>query len=218
MGNRGNGEWWDHRNHQRIGVAVAAAPEGPWQRLDHPVLDVSPGHWDSLMVSNPTVTDTPDGRYLMIYKGVEEGPAPFGGRVLHGAAWADSPTGPFEKHPEPLFDESGVKFGFEDPFIWREDDGYFCIIKDMCGHISHSGESSLVLMHSSDGIHWEKSEPCQVQGRKVKWDDGMTRSYDRIERPSVFWDAESGALSLLAAVKPESGQDLSFTVRLILLP
>jgi hypothetical protein len=215
MGNRGNGEWWDHRNHQRIGVAVADAPEGPWQRFDQPVLDVSPGAWDGLMVSNPTVTDTADGRFLMIYKGVAEGPLPFGGRVLHGAAWADAPTGPFEKYPEPLFNESGVKFGFEDPCIWREGAGYFCIIKDMGGHVSLTGESSLVLMQSPDGIHWEKGEPCPVQGKKLKWIDGATRSYERIERPSIFWDAASGGLSLLAAVKTESELDLSFTLRLI---
>ena len=158
--------WWDHRNHQRIGVAVADAPEGPWKRFDQPVLDVSPGAWDSLLVSNPTVTDTPDGRYLMIYKGVGEGPAPFGGRVLHGAAWADSPLGPFKKDPKPLFDEAGVKFAFEDPFIWREGNAYFCIIKDMGGHASPSGKSSLLLMQSPDGFHWEKGEPLLVVGKE----------------------------------------------------
>lgn len=39
MGNRGDREatkgWnWLHRNNQRIGVAVAASPDGPWQRCD----------------------------------------------------------------------------------------------------------------------------------------------------------------------------------------
>jgi hypothetical protein len=214
-GQHGNGEWWDHRNHQRIGVAVADAPEGPWQRFDRPVLDVTPGAWDCHMVANPTVTETPDGRYLMIYKGVGEGPMPFGGRVLHGAAWADSPTGPFIKDPKPLFDESGVKFGFEDPFIWREGNGYFCIIKDMAGHVSPSGESSLLLMRSPDGIHWERGEPFLVQGKSLRWADGTTRSYDRLERPSIFWDEKSQALSLLVAVKPANERELSFTLRIL---
>ena len=30
--------WWNHRTHQRIGVAVADSPTGPWQRLETPVL------------------------------------------------------------------------------------------------------------------------------------------------------------------------------------
>jgi len=218
VGNRGNGDWWEHRNHQRIGVAVADSPEGPWQRFDQPVLDVSSGTWDCLMVSNPTVTDTSDGRYLMIYKGVGEGPMPFGGRVLHGVAWADSPIGPFEKHPKPLFDESGVKFGFEDPFIWREDRTYFCIIKDMGGHVSPSGESSLLLMHSKDGLNWEKSDPFLVLGKSLVWDDITTCAYDRIERPSIFWDECSRQFSLLVAVKPKGDQELSFSARLLYSP
>jgi hypothetical protein len=55
MGNYGNGEWWNHRNHQRIGVALAKSPLGPRQRFDKPVVDVSIDKWDYLMTSNPTV-------------------------------------------------------------------------------------------------------------------------------------------------------------------
>ncbi len=42
MGNVGDGVLppkgvnWTHRNHQRIGVATADSPAGPWTRLDHP--------------------------------------------------------------------------------------------------------------------------------------------------------------------------------------
>ena len=42
MGTRGPGGWWDYRNNQRIGVAVADHPAGPWNRFDYPVIDVSP--------------------------------------------------------------------------------------------------------------------------------------------------------------------------------
>jgi hypothetical protein len=214
VGNHGNGDWWEHRNHQRIGVAVADRPEGPWKRFDQPVLDVSPGAWDCLMVSNPTVTDTPDGHYLMIYKGVGEGPMPFGGRVLHGVAWADSPEGPFKKHPTPLFDDGKQAFGFEDPYIWREDDRYFCIIKDMSGLASPTGKSSLLLMQSSDGLKWEKSDPLLILEKSLRWQDESTQLYDRIERPSVFWDEATREMSLVVAVKPLSHQDLSFSLRL----
>ena len=33
MGNTGDGSFWSHRNNQRIGVAVADKPEGPWRDL-----------------------------------------------------------------------------------------------------------------------------------------------------------------------------------------
>lgn len=33
---------WVHRNNQRIGVAIADNPNGPWTRFDKPVIDVSP--------------------------------------------------------------------------------------------------------------------------------------------------------------------------------
>lgn len=77
MGNFGNGvaEYplnWTHHNHQRIGVAVADSPDGPWQRFDKPVVDVGvdADAPDALMTSNPAVTPRPEGGVLMVYKAV----------------------------------------------------------------------------------------------------------------------------------------------------
>ena len=111
MGNHGDGKAsaklnWTHRNNQRIGVAVADNPNGPWKRFDAPVIGVSPDStaYDALMTSNPTVTKMPDGRYLAIYKAVgKKRPMPFGGPVVHLTAIADSPTGPFVKQNKPIF-------------------------------------------------------------------------------------------------------------------
>ena len=103
MGNYGNGEYWDHRNHQRVGVAVADDPRGPWKRFDTPVIDVSPSGHDSLMTSNPSVTPAPDGKFYMIYKAVENnGKLPKGGAVVCGIAVADDPLGPFTKSDKPI--------------------------------------------------------------------------------------------------------------------
>ena len=55
---------------------------------------------DALVTSNPSVAARPDGGVLMIYKAVGLKRAlPFGGPVVHLVATADSPTGPFTKHP-----------------------------------------------------------------------------------------------------------------------
>lgn len=87
--------WWAYRNLQRIGVAVADHPTGPWTRGTSPVIDVSPGEWDGLMTSNPTVCETVDGRILIMYKGVAEGHPPKGGAVNAGVAFADHSLGTF---------------------------------------------------------------------------------------------------------------------------
>jgi hypothetical protein len=99
-GNFGDGEItgshlnWTHRNNQRIGVAIADDPNGPWKRFDNPIIDISPdttAH-DAQMVANPSVTQMPDGRFLMVYKAVaRKRPQPFGGPVVHLTAISDYP-------------------------------------------------------------------------------------------------------------------------------
>lgn len=65
---------WTHRNNQRIGVAVADNPNGPWKRFDKPLIDVTPNDsaYDCLMTSNPSICEMADGKYLLIYKGVDK--------------------------------------------------------------------------------------------------------------------------------------------------
>ena len=89
-GNFGDGELtspklnWTHRNNQRIGVAVADNHNGPWKRFDKPIIDISSdttAH-DAQMMANPSVTQMPDGRYLMVYKAVaRKRPQPFVDRL-----------------------------------------------------------------------------------------------------------------------------------------
>lgn len=214
MGNTGDGTWWGHRNRQRIGVAVADSPAGPWKRLDHPVLDVSPDSWDGLMVSNPTVTDTVDGRYVMIYKGVSTAEDIAGGRVLHGIAWADSPLGPFVKTPKPILDFGKIEFAFEDPCLWREGSKFFCIVKDMGGYYSPLGETSLLLLESDNAIDWKPSQPFLVLGRTLQAEDGSEMAFERVERPQLFFDRQGRANCLIVAVKPYGEQELSYNIRL----
>lgn len=211
-GNRGDGDWWDHRNHQRIGVAVADSLRGPWERLPRPVIDTSPGSWDDLCVANPSVADTSDGRYLMVYKGVTDGPRPFGSRVLHGMAFAPRPDGPFEKTGGPCFQIPGVKFAFEDPFLWREGALYRCLMKDMNG-VPGSRKCATLLFESADGLNWDPARFRLVATphlRHVAPDGTATiEEVERLERPSYFRDARHASLSF--AVKPVS-DEASFLV------
>ncbi len=179
---------WTHRNNQRIGVAVADSPYGPWERLDHPLIDVDPDPTspDSLAVSNPTVTPRPGGGFLMIYKAVgRRDPLPFGGPVVHKAALSDYPEGPFIKQPGTLFTLGDVKFPAEDPYVWVQDRMYYALLKDMKGHFT-GVHRSLVLFESGDGLDWHLAEHSLVSNREIRHADGRTVKYDYLERPQLY--------------------------------
>jgi len=198
MGNRGDGKVvktagslnWVHRNNQRIGVAVADSPDGPWQRFDKPLIDVSadPSSPDALMVGNVSVTQRPDGGYLMVYKCVgKKSPLPFGGPVVHLVATSDSPTGPFKKQMNPIFTKEGVHFAAEDPFIWYSGDRYWAIVKDMNGIFTGKGTST-ALFESSNGSDWKLSAHTLVATTELTWEDGRKEKLERFERPQLYFE------------------------------
>lgn len=131
MGNTGDGKVvgepgkvklnWGHRNNQRIGVAVADSPKGPWQRFDEPLVDVSSNEdaLDALMVSNPSVAKRPEGGYLMVYKAVGKKIKRLaGGPVVHCVATSERPTGPFTKYDKPVYSrQRGMSFLLKIPLF-----------------------------------------------------------------------------------------------------
>ncbi|WJH33564.1 glycoside hydrolase family protein [Paenibacillus sp. CC-CFT747] len=133
-------EWWEYRNNQRVGVAVADHPAGPWQRFDKPCVDVTPGSFDHLATNNPSVAQGPDGRIYMVYKAVGDGPMPKGGGVICGVAVADDPAGPFEKMPEPIMVNPEEGWSVEDPFIWVQDGRFYALVKDFQGYFTKRGK------------------------------------------------------------------------------
>lgn len=198
MGNTGDGKQigvpgkhklnWLHRNNQRIGVAVADTPQGPWKRFTTPLIDVGTekDDWDSLMTSNPSVCQRPDGGYLLVYKAVgKQFPAPNGGPVVHCIATSDSPTGPFTKHEDPVFTFEGERFPAEDPYIWYQSGKYRAIVKRI-KHISKKRVFSLVHYDSEDGFDWRPAKYHEISQREITWDDGETQRFDHLERPQVL--------------------------------
>lgn len=208
MGNTGDGRAmktlnWSHRNKQRIGVAVADHPAGPWQRFDKPLIDTTPGFHDALCLANPSVVERPDGGYLMVYKAVaDRGREPFGGPVVHVVATSDSPTGPFEKQPAPVFTAAGSDFPAEDPFVWRDAGGYRAIVKDFRGHFTKAGPS-LALFGSGDGITWKPAEDALVSKIGVKWEEGGWQDLQKLERPQLWFRDGKPAVLFCAAADRE---------------
>lgn len=220
MGNYGDGVVgkslnWTHLNHQRIGVAVASSPAGPWTRFDRPVLDISANTNapDALMTSNPSVATRPDGGVLMVYKAVAmKGKPPFGGPVSHLAATSDSPLGPFTKQPKPIFGAEGVMFAAEDPFIWRGTDRYWAVVKDNAGHFTQRGYS-LALWESADGIDWKLARHPLVATPEVTWADGRKQKLDALERPQLLFD-KGVPVALFCAAADAKGRDGSFNIQI----
>ncbi len=218
MGNTGDGKAmetlnWSHRNNQRIGVAVADSPAGPWTRSNTPLVAPTPGFHDALCLANPSVTQRPDGGYLMVYKAVgDQGKLPFGGPVVHVAATSDSPTGPFKKQPHPVFTSPGSTFAAEDPFIWHGPDRYWAIVKDNAGSFTRAGVS-LALFESADGFAWKPAAHTLVSTLDLKWADGATRKLMKLERPQLL--LENGRPSVLfCAAAPAERLDESFSVQI----
>jgi hypothetical protein len=208
---------WGMRNQQRVGVAVADDPNGPWKRFDKPLIDVSadPSAPDSLCTNNPSLTQGRDGRYYLLYKAVgREKPLPFGGPVVHLMAVSDSPTGPFKKDPTPLLTVPGNNFPFEDPFLWfdAQRDLYFVILKDNKGIVSGLGHSSLILYESKDATHWKASEHLLVSDLKLNWEGGRTQKVDNLERPQLSFDKAGNPIALIVAIRV--GEQPTFNVRI----
>jgi hypothetical protein len=215
-----NADWWEHRNNQRIGVASAPHPMGPWETPDRPTLDASEAGWDSLLVNNPALFQIADGQWAMIYKGVATGPRPFGGAVLHGLAEGAHPGGPYSKvagsHP---FSDGRSPFPAEDPFAWYDSTAgvYRAIVKDMEGALAGVGRS-LVFFESKDAREWNLSSLPAVPGSEIIWEDGKAEEFSRIERPQVTFDTEGRAVALQLACLPAGSGRVSFSLSIPLPP
>lgn len=170
------------RRNQRIGVAMAFSPNGPWIRPDRPCLDVRKGHWDSFMTTNPAPCVLPTGEIHLLYKSASSDTAP----IQYGVAMAKAPEGPYTR----IGPDAPITFGdesvpYEDAYIWYGDGGFQMIFNDMTGRLTgedHAGAHAV----SEDGIHWQLSARPKAYSRKVRWADGTTTVQGSFERPQLL--------------------------------
>ena len=174
----------DAHRHQRIGLATAPDPTGPWTRLDRPVLEPRPGRWDGLITTNPAPCVTPEGRLLLIYKSVTR----LGGLMHLGVAGADSPDRPFKRLSDrPIFEADARGDHVEDPFLWHEGGIYHLIMKEMNGKLGGEPRGGIALQ-SPDGVHWPNvaSNVQRAYSRHIRWDDGTRTTQAFFERPQLL--------------------------------
>lgn len=170
---------WLHpaRYNQRIGVAVADAPEGPWiPSTSNPILGPREGKWDSTFVTNPSIYIREDGRVHLIYKAKWH----TDDRLILGLAVSDDPEGPYERAgPSPLFE-----YDVEDPFIWKESGRFWMVAKDMTGELA--GFHNSVLFESPDAMNWQITENKLAWDRYIQWEGGVREYVKHVERPQML--------------------------------
>lgn len=207
MGNHGDGTFWSNRNNQRIGVAVADKPEGPFRRFDKPVLDITKNSFDSLMTSNPSVTKGADGRFYMIYKAVHDnGERPKGGAVVCGIAVSESPLGPFLKNNKPIMVNPEHDWSVEDAFIWFENGKFYSLAKDFQGYFTKSEKGQTALFESVNGFDWAPSE-IPLAFENILFFEDKELPLHRMERPQIYFENGKPVVILCACMPSEKADD-----------
>jgi len=196
------------RVHQRIGVAVADHPCGPWKRYDTPLIDVEPGTIRHYFVTNPSVTQCPDGSYLMVYKSMR-----YDGRTVHGTATATEPAGPFKPNPQAIFTYKKDGFPAEDPHLWYENGRYYVILKDFKAYFT-GVKFGLALFESRDGLNWNLCEEPLVNDRTLYWADGKKQHFEHLERPQLWFENGKPAVLFCAAIIKENGRERRFNIHI----
>lgn len=175
------------RANKRIGIATSKSVFGPWERKDHPILTTRSGFFDSFLVSNPAPCVTEDGKVLLMYKArtYRENAETTWSNMMFGVAGAES----WERAYVPLCDMPVFSANqvMEDPFLWKEEDGFHMIAKDMTGCICGQ-RSGGTHGFSRDGIHWKLDVGVLYYGREILWDDGETRRMGNMERPFILFE------------------------------
>ncbi len=170
------------RPNQRTGVAVAPTINGPWTRMDQPLIEPS-GPITTLTV-NPAISQGKDGRYYLIVKG--DKPHDTGFTRNQAIAISDSPTGPFEMQSGAVIDDMDT----EDMSLWY-DAG-----RDRFYGIFHA-HSFIGMITSPDGINWRKATEYVVQHKRIPVVDGSELVPGRMERPFIYQeDGEPKVLSM----------------------
>lgn len=165
----------DAHQHERIGLATAKSPYGPWTRSDKPILDVVPDSWEQYLVANPSPFVFEDGRVMLYYKGVERLK-----KHAIGVAVADNWAGPYKRISKTPF-EMGM--GAEDPTIWFENGKFHALMLD---HDRKFSDKEIYYAQSKDGIKWELDANPVAITKNIKLKDGSISKHGAMERPSVL--------------------------------
>lgn len=167
------------RMHQRVGVATADSPLGPWRRMDESLLEPDEA-WAPWFTTNPSACVGPDGRVYLYYKSID----PVHKRMKLGVASADRPEGPYTKFAGNPVINPGDHHHVEDHHVWLQDGRFHMILKDITGGIGKVPNATLLLT-SDDGFHWDTSQAVIIFTPGWPTSDGW-HSEHRMEQANVL--------------------------------
>ncbi len=178
--------WKILRPNQRTGVAISNSINGPWKRMEQPLIEPS-GPITTITV-NPAIDKGKDGKYYLIVKGDKPNETRFiRNQVI---AISDSPTGPFVIQPKPVIDDLDT----EDVSMWYDKK------RDYFYGIFHA-HTFIGMVSSPDGINWDKAAEYKVMSKVVPLKNGKTIKPDRLERPFVYLENNEPQVLSLAVKK-----------------
>ena len=192
---------------RKIGVAFATSLDGPWQRLDEPLLGPNPApkdshgspNCDTHDVSNPAVAFAPNGSAIMAFKG--EGHC---GQGVMGFATAPHWRGPWTRPQGTSKGSMAYRMGAracEDPYIyWDAQAGLYRMLSHACEAPGLGGH-----FFSHDGLAWSEAWTDNITwayNAQVPLANGHIRTFYRRERPQVLLDEHGAFECLYNAAQP----------------
>ena len=119
--------------------------------------------------------------------------------MMIGLATAPNPLGPYTvQNSEPIFSEETIG-EVEDPYLWKDADGFHLLAKDQVGAISGHGGAG-ILAHSDDCLNWRLDEDPLAYTKDINWVDGSTDHLGNMERVSALHDENGRITHLFFAV------------------
>lgn len=205
--------------HQVIGAAYAKSLDGPWTRMDKPLLEPTE-KWEcggvqppACGVSNPAVlVDPADGSALMIYRGNQD--------KGMGIATAPSWRGPWtrRRNGTSIVPVPGWGNGLEDMYVWRNPPASGRPGCHMVLHQEQAGPDAIgAHMFTTDpkcisGWRLADPRPSVAYGPRFKWDNGTVSTYKSRERPQLLLDNAGAPTHLSNGIITVGWSGPSFTL------
>lgn len=211
-GNYGDGIYRTHTANQRIGVAWAEHPMGPWTRFEKPLFESRTGFFDESGTTNPSVCMDGEGRLVMVYKSWSK-KEPFNGKVSMGVAFAQNPLGPWQRMEKPIFDAPGVPFAAEDPCVYSQGGKLYCLMKDMGNYYIADRYRTMIRFESEDGVAWNPSEPLYFRSRMMDFEETGPQLLFRMERPFLYLEQDTPRV-FFTAIRPQKSREFSCNIHM----
>ncbi len=178
--------WKILRPNQRTGVAVSDHLNGPWQKMDKPLIE--PAGPITTLTVNPAIDRGADGTYYLIIKGDK----PNETRFIRNQAMAVSqtPTGPFVIQPKPVIDTLDT----EDMSLWYDTQ------RERFYGVFHA-HTFIGMVTSPDGLLWKKATEYALLPKAVPMLNGDILKPDRLERPFIYLEDDQPQVLSLAVKK-----------------